>query len=52
MVVVFVIVIFLSFSSQSMIEFTLALYNAVARKCYLTIQRNNFTVDIDGFQID
>ena len=35
-----------------MIEFTVILHNAVARKNYLTIQSNAFTVDIDGFQTD
>ena len=39
-------------SQQSLIEFKLALHNAVARKRYLTIQRATFTVDIDGFQTD
>ena len=43
---------FVSFYLQSMIEFTVVLRNAVARKRYLTIQSNTFTVDIDGFQTD
>ena len=43
---------FVSFYSQSMIEITVTLHNAVARKRYLTIQSNTFTVDIDGFQTD
>ena len=44
---------FASFYSQSMIEFTVSLCNAVARKSYLTIQSDTFTVDIDEFkQID
>ena len=43
---------FVSFNSQSMIEFTLALYSAVARKSYLTIQSNTYTVDRDEFQTD
>ena len=43
---------FVSFYSQSMIEFTVALHNAAARKHYLTIQSDTFTVDIDGFQTD
>ena len=38
--------------SESMIEFTVTLHNAVARKCYLTIQSNTLTVDIDGYQTD
>ena len=37
---------------QSMIEFTDALHNAVARKPYITTKRAVFTVDIDGFQTD
>ena len=43
---------FVSFYLQSMINFTVVLHNAVARKCYFTIQSNTFTVDIDGFQTD
>ena len=43
---------FVSFYSQSFIGFKLAWHNAVARKCYLTIQHATFTVDIDGFQTD
>ena len=43
---------FASFYSQSMIEFTVTLHNAVARKRYLSIQRNAFTVDIDRCQTD
>ena len=44
---------FASFYSQSMIEFKLAFYNAVARTRYLTIQRATFIADIVGFkQID
>ena len=43
---------FTSFYLQSMIEFTVALHNAVARKRYLTIQSNNFTVDKDQCQTD
>jgi hypothetical protein len=43
---------FASFYLQSMIEFTVALHNAVARKFYLTMQSATFTVDIDGFQTD
>ena len=42
----------ISFYSQSMIEFTLALHNAEARKQKLTIQSATFTVDIDRFQTD
>jgi hypothetical protein len=41
-----------SFYSQSMIEFTVALHNAVARKRYLTIHSNTCTVDIDELKID
>ena len=43
---------FVSFYSQSMIDFKLALHYAVARKQYLTIQSNTFSVDIDRFQTD
>jgi hypothetical protein len=43
---------FVSYCSQSMIEFTLALHNTVARKRYLTIKSDTCTVDIDGFQTD
>ena len=43
---------FVSFYSQPMIEFTLTLHNAVARKWSLTLQIATFTVDIDGFQTD
>ena len=43
---------FVSFYSQSIIEFTFTLHNAVARKRYLTIQSDTFTVHIDGFQTD
>ena len=43
---------FVSFYLQSMIEFTVALDNVVARKRYLTMQSATFTVDIDGFQTD
>ena len=43
---------FASFHSQSMIEFTVALHNTVARKHYLTLHSATFTVDIDGFQTD
>ena len=43
---------FASFYSQSMIEFKLALHNAVARTSYLTIQRATFIADIVGFQTD
>ena len=43
---------FVSFYSQSMIEFTFTLHNAVVRKRYLTIQSATFTVDIEGFQTD
>ena len=43
---------FVSFYLQSMIELTVVFHNAVARKRYLTIQSNTFTVDIDGFQTD
>ena len=43
---------FVSFYSQSVIEFTAASYNVVARKSYLSIQSATFTVDIDGFQTD
>ena len=46
------IFIFVSFYSQSMIEFTVTLLNAVARKHYLTIQSATFTVDAEGFQTD
>ena len=35
-----------------MIELTVVLHNAVARKRYLTIQSNTFTVDIGGFQAE
>ena len=38
--------------SQSMIEFTVTLHNAVARKHYLTIHSATFTGNIDGFQTD
>ena len=43
---------FVSFYSASMIEFTVTLQSAVARKHYLTIQSNTFTVDINRFQTD
>ena len=43
---------FVSFYLQSMINFTVVLHNAVARKRYFKIQSNTFTVDIDGFQTD
>jgi hypothetical protein len=43
---------FVSFYSQSMIEFTVTLQNAVARKPNMTIKSAAFTVDIDGFQAD
>ena len=43
---------FVSFYSQSMIDFTVTLHNAVARKSYLSIQSAAFTVVIDGFQTD
>ena len=43
---------FASFYSQSMIEFTVELHNAVARKHYLTIHSATFTGNIDGFQTD
>ena len=43
---------FVSFHSESMIEFTVTWHNAVDRKQYLTIQSAIFTVGIDGFQTD
>ena len=43
---------FASFYLQSMIEFTVALHNAVAKKPHMTIKRAAFTVDIVGFQTD
>jgi hypothetical protein len=43
---------FVSFYSQSMIEFTVALHNTVARKRFLAIHSATFTVDIVGFQTD
>jgi hypothetical protein len=43
---------FVSFYSQSMIEFTVTLHNAVARKRYYIIHSASFTVDLDGFQGD
>ena len=43
---------FASFHSQPMIEFTVTLHNAVARKSYLSIESATFIVDIDGFQTD
>ena len=43
---------FVSFYLQSMINFTVVLHNALARKRYFTIQSNTCTVDIDGFQTD
>ena len=35
-----------------MIDFTVTLHNAVARKCYLIIQSVTFTVDLDSFQME
>ena len=43
---------FVSFYSESMIEFTVILHNALARKHYLTIQSNTSAVALDGFQTD
>ena len=43
---------FVSFYSQSMIDFTVTLHNAVARKSYLSIQSAAFTVDNDRCQTD
>ena len=43
---------FVSFYSQSMIEFTVTLHNAVTRKHYFIIHSATFTVDIDGIQVD
>ena len=43
---------FESFYSESMIEFTVTLHNAVARQRYLRIHSATFIVDIGGFQTD
>ena len=43
---------FVSFYSQSMVDFKVTLHNAVARKSYLSIQSATLTVVIDGFQTD
>ena len=39
-------------SQQILIEFTVTLHNAVARKRYQSKQSNAFTVDKDGCQTD
>ena len=41
---------FVSFNSQSMIEFTVILHNGVARKHYLRVHNVTFIVGIDGFK--
>ena len=49
---VVVVIILYHYISQSIIEFTVILHNAVARKRYLTLQSATFTEDVDGFQKD
>jgi hypothetical protein len=43
---------FVSFHSQSRIEFTVTLHNAVAKNCYTTTWSATLSEDIDRFQID
>lgn len=43
---------FLSFYSQSIIEFIVKLHNAVARNCYKTRCSAALTEDVNGFQLE